>query len=381
MNDTATRAELEKLARILGTDTETVQFLAPIDATDLRTLREGVTDAMFARFRDSFRSFARLSGIMPMAISARIAQHVLGPTLAARIAGEMPPDKAIELSARLPDSFLADTCLQLDPHRADAIIAGFPIDRAVILTRVLLARNETIVMGHFVDVLPTETLLAAADAIEDEADLLHISFFVEDNDQLDRVVAHLTPERRRGLIRAAAARDQWPEIITTLQRISPGSRAALARSALAEDNATLDSLIRAAALRDLWPALLGVGQNLEHATRARLLQQAAFNDPAVVRSALDSIAANDLWPAFAAQFEALGERGTARLLQIATRQRPEFLARLGRQMDTANENAVNNLRAAGGLLGTNLRQRVLAACDGTPLARMLAQPPAGTTDS
>lgn len=374
MNDRATRAELEKLARILKTDIDSVAFLGHIDAARLRTLREGIVDALFARFRDTFARFARLSGLLPMAVSTRIAEHVLGPTLAARVAGEMPPAKAIELAMRLPDSFLADTCQQLDPRRADAMIAGFPVDRAIAVTRELLERREAIVMGHFMDVLPTETLFAATDAIEDEADLLEISFFVEDRDQLDRVVAHLTPERQRRLIRAAAQRRQWPEIVTTLQRVGPDARAELARSALAEDPSTLESFIDAAAADELWPALIEASRDMTLETRIHLLQHPALKDRALIRSAMDSMTADAVWIAFTSQYDALGERGTARLIQIVVRQRPDFLALIGQQVDIMDQVTLDNLRSAVRQLGPHTYRRALSAAGGTELADLLSQP-------
>ena len=100
------------------------------------------------------------------------------------------------------------------------------------------------------------------DAIDSGADLLKISFFVEDSQRLDAVIAHLDTERRRAVIDAAAAEDLWPEVIATLRRIGPEARHALAELALAQRAEILDSLIRAAAEHDLWPSLLTIGREL-----------------------------------------------------------------------------------------------------------------------
>jgi len=370
MKDAATRAELVKLARILDTDVSDVEYLSYMEAKRLRALREGITDALFEKFRSSFTGFARLSSFLPLAISAKISERVLGPTLSGRIAGEMPPERAIDMAGKLSDTFLAETCLQLDPVRARPIIAGFPVDRAVAITRILLERKEYITMGRFVDVLPKSTLFAATNAISHEADLLEISFFVESSEQLDQVIDHLSIERREAVIQAAATQDLWPEVIATLLRIGATPRIALAELALAQDAATLDSLIRAAAENDLWPALLQLADELPNDTIASLSEQPAFDETAVIRSVIDSVVSNDLWEALRNQLSSMGHARCARLIEVASAERAPFLSELdGRLRETGA--AIDTLRAAADLLDAGTRKKAAAACNGGPLAQVL----------
>ncbi|GAB3671319.1 hypothetical protein [Salinisphaera aquimarina] len=372
MRDAATRAELVKLARILDTDLENVEYLSYLEAERLRVLREGITEALFEKFRSSFTGFARLSSLLPLSISARISERVLGPTLSGRIAGEMPPQKAIDMASKLSDDFLADTCLQLDPVRARPIIAGFPVDRAVAITRILLARKEFITMGRFVDVLPRDTLFAATDAIVDEADLLEISFFVENSEQLDQVIDYLGIERREAVIQAAAKEDLWPEVIVTLLRIGHASRTALAELALSQDASTLDSLIRAAAENDLWPALLQLADELPDDAIARLSEQPAFDEPVVIRSVIDSVVANDLWDELQRQLPSMGQARCARLLQVGASERAPFLSELDKRLRT-EESELATLRAGAAALDKSTREKALAACGDGALAHILAE--------
>ncbi len=370
MKDAATRAELVKLARILDTDVSNVEYLSYMEAKRLRALREGITDALFEKFRSSFTGFARLSSFLPLTISAKISERVLGPTLSGRIAGEMPPERAIDMAGKLSDTFLAETCLQLDPVRARPIIAGFPVDRAVAITRILLERKEYITMGRFVDVLPQSTLFAATDAISHEADLLEISFFVENSKQLDQVIDHLSVERREAVIQAAATQDLWPEVIATLLRIGVTPRIALAELALAQDAATLDSLIRAAAENDLWPALLKLADELPSDTIAGLSEQPAFDETPVIRSVIDSVVSNDLWEALRNQLPSMGHARCARLIEVATVERAPFLSELdGRLRET--DAAIETLRAAADLLDAGIREKAAAACNGGSLSQVL----------
>lgn len=372
MTEPAIRAELVKLARILETDAENLDYLSYLEADRLRTLREGITDALFEKFRTTFSGFARLSSMLPTAISARISERVLGPMLSGRIAGEMAPEKAIGLSARLPDGFVADTCLHIDPVRARPIIAAFPVERAVAITRILLERGELITMGRFVDVLPRTTLLAAADAITDETALLKISFFVENSDQLDVVIDHLSAARRAGIVQAAADDDLWSEIVATLLRISPASRLAMAGLALKQNAETLDSLIRAAAADDLWPALLQIADEMPGSAIGTLAQQPAFDEAVVICSVIDSVIGNDLWPRFRNQLPAMGVERVARVLEVASAERGPFLWELDKHIDRADDD-FEVLRLAAQHLDDATRNKALAACEGGLLAQALGQ--------
>ncbi|MBS64219.1 hypothetical protein [Salinisphaera sp.] len=371
MRNLATQAELVKLARILQTETGELEHLDYLEAERLRTLREGITEALFEKFRPTFTGFARLSSIVPLAMSARIAERVLGPLLAGRIAGEMPPDKAIDMAGRLSDDFLADTCLHIDPVRAKPIIAGFPVDRAIAITRVLLARGETITMSRFVDVLPEHTLFAATDAIENESDLLEIGFFVENSAQLDRVIEHLNSDRREAIVAAAASEQLWPEVLATLLRIGQDARLAMAELAMAQDAAILDSLIRAAAQDDLWPALLQIADEMPSSVIGTLAREPAFADAGVIRSVIDSVIANDLWARFRNQTPAMGAERLARVLEVAANERKPFLWELDRRLKADDADRAALAEAVERLSGET-RQRAQAACDKGLLADTLA---------
>ncbi len=368
--DLATRAELLKLARILDTEPAELTFLARHDASRLRALRQSVTDALFEKFRASFSGFARLSTLLPLALSARVSERVLGPMLSGRVAGEMPSERAIDLAARLPDTFLAETCLALDPERSKAIIVGMPVDRVVAITRILQARGEYITMGRFVDVLPQTTLLAATDAIDSDEALLQISFFVEDTAQLTRVIEHLSESRRTGAILAAARHDLWPEAIATIEGIETPARVQLGELALQQDEATLDSLIRAAAEHDLWPPLMRLATQLSADARERLAAQPALAEDDVIRSIVGSVSAHECWADFCDQLAHTPPERCELLLATAAEHNPDFIARLAEHSADASA-ALQRLAEGGGRLSADTRGRVVAACGDTPLAAAL----------
>lgn len=366
----AKRAELLKLARILNTEPQALAFLQPQAADQLRLLREAVSDGLFQKFRPRFAGFARMSSLLPLKISAKVSEQVLGPMLSGRIASEMKPERAIDLAKRLPDAFLADTCLQLDPQRSQAIIAGTPVERVVTLTRILLSRGEYITMGRFVDYMPLAMLQTAAAAIDDDCALLQISFFVEDTTQLTQIISQLPENRRAGVIAAAAEHALWPEAIATIERIDDPARSQLGELALNHDDATVDSLIRAAAEHDLWPALMRLARSLSTQAQQRLAEQSMLADDTVMASVVASVARHENHADFAALLADTPAPRCALVLAAAVAHAPDALSRLAQAAD-ADSAALPALIAGANELDNAARTQLTALCGGTPLAAAL----------
>lgn len=372
MTEIARDAELHKLARLLQTNRDALDFLADQPVADLQQLREGLTDALFREYRPAFAGFARVSSRLPLGIAARIAERVLGPVLSGRIAGEMPPERAVAMANRLSNDFLADTCLHMEPQRAREIIRRFPLERSVIVTRLLLTRGEYITMGQFVDVLPRATLLAATDDIESPLALLRIAFFVENSGQLETVLAHLSNAQRGALLRTAADEHLWPEVLNTLSLVAGQTRTELARQALTEDAAIVDSLIRAAATHDLWPQLLSLGRALDDATEARFASQPAFSESEVICSIAESVVRHDLWALFEHRVVLMSEDRAARMLRVCSDSRPQVMQAMAERL-ALNDRTINALTQAAAQLSADERQSAAEACGrDTALGQLLA---------
>ncbi|MDA3921242.1 MAG: hypothetical protein PF501_11285 [Salinisphaera sp.] len=360
MIEIARDAELQKLARLLQTEREAMNFLADRPLAELRQLRQGLTDALFREYRPAFAGFAKVSSRLPLGIAARIAQRVLGAVLSGRIAGEMPPERAVDMASRLSDEFLADICLHMEPQRAQPIIRSFPLERSVTVTSLLLERGEYITMGQFVDVLPRATLLAATDAIDSPLALLRIAFFVENSAQLETVIEHLSNTRRGELLQTAANEQLWPEVLNTLSLLDGNTRTELARQALTEDAAIVDSLIRAAAAQDLWPQLLSLGEALDEITEAQFAGQPAFAEPEIICSIADSVVRHNLWGLFEHQIVLMGEERAARMLRVCSRMRPSVLAAMAQHF-ALNAQTVETLTQAARQLTDDERQAAAEA--------------------
>lgn len=285
-------AEVMKLARLLGTTPERLEYLQRLDPADTRALRERANDV----FHEDDRRLGRValaSRIPPAPVTAWIAQHLFGPLLCARVAGLLPTRHAVDLAKRMPPEFLAQLAMHLDPRRARDIIFALPPALIGKVAAELNRRDEHIAMGRFVGNMTDDALLACF-AVIDSPTLLRISYFVEEKDQLDHVVGLLEVERVRAAIRSASAEDLWPQALDLLTRVTPERAGALADLAADEDDYVLAGMVAAAQRDGLWDVVLPVTENMSEKGRQRFAMLPALHEPAVLVAVVDAAFANDL---------------------------------------------------------------------------------------
>jgi len=222
----AARAEILKLARLLGVPPERLAYLEEVPAADIRQLREQATDMLFTAHDGALGRLAAASRLLPVGLVALIGERAFGPILAARIAGLLEPHRAVEIAGRLPTEFLADVAVELDPRRAIDVIAGIPPEQIVEVSLELTRRGEFVAMGRFVGHLPLTTLSAAVRALSD-ADVLRAAFVMEEKDRLDELADVLGEERLSRVIDAAEREGLWLEALDLLGHLGRERQAAL----------------------------------------------------------------------------------------------------------------------------------------------------------
>lgn len=196
------RAEILKLARLLGLAPEECGYLDALPASEVSRLRDQVTELLFDSHLGTLKRLAAASRLLPVALVAQMGEKAFGPLLSARITGLLDPDKAVDVAARLPDGFLADVAVELDPRRASQVIARIPPERIGAISAELVARREYVTMGRFVGHLPDESIRAALDA-SDPSDTLQVALVLENKERLGDLVELLGPERLEEMLAAA----------------------------------------------------------------------------------------------------------------------------------------------------------------------------------
>lgn len=317
----AVRAELQKLARLLDTEAEALEFLAEKPAAELRELREGVAEAMFKRHNSSFRLLANLSGLLPAAITARIAHLALGAFLAGRVTGEMTPKRAVAIARKLPTDFLAETSLYIEPSRARPVLAAMPADMIEKVAVILVGQREFITMGRFVGAVSEAALFRVIDRLDDEA-LLHIGFYVEDAGRLDRILEYLDDDRLRGVIETATRQSLWPEALSLVQLVGDAQKGRLGDLVAREDEAVLDSLIHVAQEQSLWPEVLVAVGSMQQDNRQRVVNLPSVTDPAVLNALIDAAYRQSLWQVVVPLLAMMDDHARAAAVEAGLAQTP-----------------------------------------------------------
>lgn len=208
-------AEVVRLARALSVDERELAFLDGADEQALRDLRLAVTDHLFEQASAGLRNAAKLAGMLPGPIVAKLSQHALGPVLSARVVPLMETGTVAAIGGRLPASFLAEIAVHLDLKRAAPLIGTLPEDKLRGAGAELAAREEYVVLAAFVGYMDIPVLRGLLEVFEADT-LLQAAFLIEESHRIDALVENLPDERLDDLHRAAREHDLWEESLALL---------------------------------------------------------------------------------------------------------------------------------------------------------------------
>lgn len=226
MSKLETRAEIARLAALLRVSEAHLAFIAHQDLETLRSLREQVTDRLFDADRNVLEAIAKANSMVPGSVSSKIAVKAFPPSLAARVAGVLGTDKAIDMARRVPVAYLADLAPHLDPRRVTAILEKLPTQLLVDAGKLLGERGAYIAMADFVGVLDDSQIARVVPVLSDEA-LVRTGLVIEDPRRIAAIITLLPPDRLAGVVTTAARLGQWDGIRRAVEHFGPATRAAV----------------------------------------------------------------------------------------------------------------------------------------------------------
>lgn len=327
MSVLATRAEIRKLARLLGVKPDRLSFLEREGAGPIRRVREAQVELLFRQEHRLFERLARWFGWLPSWTLAFFAR-LLGPVLVARVAGELKARHAVEVCARLPAPFLAEAAMNLDPRRARDLVRRLPTPLVVDAAKELARRGDRMTVGRFVDFVSDDALGQVVAILDDET-LLGAAFYLESRTHLDHVI-RLLPEERLGRILALAG-DSPMHATSVLSILTEGSHSMRRRMGdllAAEPEKVLLSLMRTAHEEGLWAEILPVMHSLSPQTMCEVVNLSILEEPAVLQSIGDAADAQDLWGIVLPMIEMMEESIRSAVAFSMTRHPREALARM-----------------------------------------------------
>lgn len=296
MSKLESSAELQKIGQLLGVKSQELEFLQDLPLSELVKLRALSTDKLFNDGRKIFQKLASVTKMLPVGITATIGEKVFSPMLCARIAGEMPYQRAVELAQKMSIHFLTKVALELDPRRVKDIIENIPLDRIRLVTKALLAQKHFMIMGGFVGFIKTDNLKVILNDVDDAEALLHIGFFIEQKHILSDIMRMLSKEKLRHLIAYMREhKDLWPETLALMIHIEDDLKRELGDMAAAEDEVLLDDLIQTVHRLSLWQDALPLFACLSPNTQYKVINVPSMQTHDILQATVLHTAKFDLW--------------------------------------------------------------------------------------
>ena len=312
------KAEIAKLARLLGRESDQLAYLDAVPADDVRRLREQVTETLFSASAGSLGRLAAASKLLPVGVVASIAERVFGPVLSARIATLIEPDRAVQMASKLPTEFVTDIACELDPRRANQVIARIPAEQVAEVSKLLVGRGEFVTMGRFVGHLDPAATKAAIAAMDDHC-LLQVAFVLENRESFRDVFDLLSDERLARVIERAASEGMWPETLDLLTDLADDQRERAIEIAAGCDDAVLDGLIRVADAESLWELVLPLTGLMSDASLKRFASLRALQRKGVLEHVVDAASDHEeLWSNLVPMVSQLPPRCRSRVIARAS---------------------------------------------------------------
>jgi hypothetical protein len=220
-----TTAETERLAVLLRCRPRDLGFLGRFSAYEIRALRMTVFDRMYADHRATYARIASASRLLPMKITAPLAQRMLPARVSAGVVASLPPDQAAAMSGRMSVEYVADVSSYLSPGLAEPVLTRLPVELICRVADVLCDREDFNTMAEIVGALSDTQIVAVVEEIGDPATLVEVALRVTDTDALERLARVLPEEHLQAMVAFAGRRTRlWPELAGLVSRLPATQR-------------------------------------------------------------------------------------------------------------------------------------------------------------
>lgn len=195
------------LAKAMDADPDQIQHLERLGSENLHAIRSRVSRVLFDVHAPQFARISKLSGLIPDALVAALAQKIVPPLVAGRAAGALGldhPERVKGVIARISPQYLADAAAYLDPRVIPVLAPMMSAEVLVPAAIELLRRGDYIIAAGFIENAPTDLIRDFACGIADNAGLLFTAAMTPAADRLNAILRAFPPDRLSEIIADAA---------------------------------------------------------------------------------------------------------------------------------------------------------------------------------
>ena len=191
MSDLVTRAQLELLARTLHVPVERIQYLERLDATEIKSLRDAMSNFLFDEHAETFKRISAIVPLAPLSIFIPIIERMVPPMMAGRAAGAIGvahPKKAAPSLMLLSTTYAADSAPYMDPRAVEKLVDYAPPGPVVDIANEIIRRQDFATAGMFVEYATPELVRAVEQGVQDDEGLLRTGAYVLSGETVSSVV-------------------------------------------------------------------------------------------------------------------------------------------------------------------------------------------------
>lgn len=290
------KTELAKLSRLLDTEEDSLDFLAPLGWPQIRELRKLVSDHFFAASEPRLRNLAAVVKLVPVQVLVKLAPLVFEPRLGAGLASLIDEDKALKLVPKLPPEMLASSVPYIDPRRVGPLTAKIPVEVAKKIVPILLESNEHAAIGQLIDYVTPEQLDGLLPYIDDVS-LLRIAEVAENKDQFNVMIPLIADARIGRMITTAKDTEQIPIVFELIAHVDPDVRARMTSIAVQQSDSVLHSFLAEMARTDRFELLLSALPLMGRGEVIRLARNSIVTSASTMSAFFDAARRTGEWGA------------------------------------------------------------------------------------
>jgi hypothetical protein len=190
-------------------------------------------------------------------------------------------------------------------------------------------RGDFMTMSRFVDFLSDAAIRRMVEAVEDDAALLWIAYYMGSKNRLDHLFLMLSERRlERLLVRVEEEADRLlAPFLSLLIHVGYGLKRTLGDLAAAQDEAVLTGYVRAVHEQGLWADLLPVVGVMSQRSRERVVNLPVLSEPEVQEGIVRATDEHELWGLTLELVELMDDANREAVATIVARSEPATLRR------------------------------------------------------
>ncbi len=195
-------SELQKIASLLGTPEEEIEFLSSIPTDKLSFLRMKITTAILEEQSGVWEPLARVSKFMPNFLNAKVSEDILGPKITANITYYIPVKDALAIATHFSTKFFCDVLEHIVPEKIEHIIRDSPNDLMKRVVHELRKRKNYLLIGSLIDVTPIPTVHKISMEVDD-SEMIQIMDYITKRARLSDLLDIYDDTKIIGLTKAS----------------------------------------------------------------------------------------------------------------------------------------------------------------------------------